>query len=1306
MAGILYYSREKYFRHVQNIAREGLRKYANDPVLLFFKIYGILMEDRTQEAIRELESIRDVPEISLCSILSLLFAHKKSEIVDRDAVLELENKLKEIQKTAGAKALYYGAIFLWLVGRNDKAKEYIDRMLKVSNKSKESLVLKGWVDFTSGKDFIVKKSIKYLNEGIQDTNDIFAIIGKTKYFMMQQNYSGALEVINQIVVNFPSFIPALSIKMNLFLAQQDWDQSLETAQRIHLKDVTNIDALQIFAVHSLLKEGNLTKALNNVRDLINALETVEPRNPDLHLRKTNIICRLCGRNQPILQQVYAFAEHAFKMSPAQAEYANELGYQMILQGKVKDASIWYSTAMKLDGTCVGALTGIIFCQILEGQLDEAEQQLEFLREIQQSIGKSEELAFIEAILASKKEKDQRIVAALLKEAVDLHFTVMRGLPLSIEYLEKLNPDFLVDIVKEYLTFCPKQPKPPGQPIPPLLKQGLTILNPVVSVAPAMLEPLFLMAQIKYLSGDLEGAHGTLQRCVELDPTSANVHLLMAQIYLSQNNFIECSHSLEMGVSHNFKVRDKPMYHLIRAKVLKKTGDIPEAIKTLKLIMSFPGMRKSENKKGKHSRISLSERVSIYLELVEVLRLNGEQHEATKVMQDAIHEFSGTPEEIRITVANADLALTKGDIETALNMLRNITPNQPYYIEVKEKMAQIYLQTQKDKKLYIGCYRDLCEHMPSPQTSLLLGDAFMNIQEPEKALEVYDQAQRKNPRDAALARRIGHALIKTHQYKKAINYYEAALKISGQDFLCYDLAELLLKLKQYDKAEKALNKALEHEPVGDLPSLINDVKYLILLAKVYRNNKKKEVVETLIKAFEIQSRILKRIPMEQPEIATSQNKLVSLICTLLAEQYLDQKDFDKALKYYKEALVYSESDSQVKLELARLYLAQEDVEACEHQCEILLQDSQCQDAAAVVMADLMFKKQDYEQAILLYRQLLDKVPDNFIVLSRLIDLLRRSGKLDEAPAFFEMAIAKSTRTPMEPGYNYCKGLYCWHVGQPNEALKYFNKARKDNDWGQSAISNMIQICLNPDNDIIGGEVFESLDEENSNSTERKEYEQYGLRTAEKLLKEFHPRTTQGQDQLIMLQNYCLMATRDKVNVEVALNTFTEMATTEKENVAAILAMAQAYMILKQTPRARNQLKRLSKMHWSLSDADDLEKSWLLLADIYIKSGKYDFANELLNRCLQYNKSCCKAYEYLGFIMEKEQAYKDAATNYELAWKYSSQANPAIGFKLAFNYLKDKKYVDAIDICHKVIKDHPNYPKIRSEILEKAQASIKP
>nr|XP_021326718.1 tetratricopeptide repeat protein 21B-like [Danio rerio] len=79
--------------------------------------------------------------------------------------------------------------------------------------------------------------------------------------------------------------------------------------------------------------------------------------------------------------------------------------------------------------------------------------------------------------------------------------------------------------------------------------------------------------------------------------------------------------------------------------------------------------------------------------------------------------------------------------------------------------------------------------------------------------------------------------------------------------------------------------------------------------------------------------------------------------------------------------------------------------------------------------------------------------------------------------------------------------------------------------------------------------------------------------------------------------------------------------------------------------------------------------------------------------------------MGYIMEKEQSFRDAAMNYEMAWKYSNQTNPTIGYKLAFNYLKAKRHVDAIDVCHKVLDAHPNYPRIRKDILDKARSALR-
>lgn len=75
------------------------------------------------------------------------------------------------------------------------------------------------------------------------------------------------------------------------------------------------------------------------------------------------------------------------------------------------------------------------------------------------------------------------------------------------------------------------------------------------------------------------------------------------------------------------MRENPLYHLIKAQSQKKMGEIGEAIKTLHMAMSLPGVRKieaSSKSKYKNTEVDASHRLSIFLELVEVYCLNGEQ----------------------------------------------------------------------------------------------------------------------------------------------------------------------------------------------------------------------------------------------------------------------------------------------------------------------------------------------------------------------------------------------------------------------------------------------------------------------------------------------------------------------------------------------------------------------------------------------------------------------------------------------------------------------------------------------------------
>ena len=84
--------------------------------------------------------------MQLGSLLALVHAHKKCQNVDREAVAALDAKLKEERKRADDQALYYAGVFLLNIERADKAKEYVDRLLKINPQSKEGLILKGWME--------------------------------------------------------------------------------------------------------------------------------------------------------------------------------------------------------------------------------------------------------------------------------------------------------------------------------------------------------------------------------------------------------------------------------------------------------------------------------------------------------------------------------------------------------------------------------------------------------------------------------------------------------------------------------------------------------------------------------------------------------------------------------------------------------------------------------------------------------------------------------------------------------------------------------------------------------------------------------------------------------------------------------------------------------------------------------------------------------------------------------------------------------------------------------------------------------
>ena len=61
-----------------------------------------------------------------------------------------------------------------------------------------------------------------------------------------------------------------------------------------------------------------------------------------------------------------------------------------------------------------------------------------------------------AILAMKRQQAPEKVMELLGESIDVHFASLKGQALSTDYYYMLNPNFLIQVVSDYLSFAPQK----------------------------------------------------------------------------------------------------------------------------------------------------------------------------------------------------------------------------------------------------------------------------------------------------------------------------------------------------------------------------------------------------------------------------------------------------------------------------------------------------------------------------------------------------------------------------------------------------------------------------------------------------------------------------------------------------------------------------------------------------------------------------------------------------------------------------------------------------------------------------------
>ena len=352
----------------------------------------------------------------------------------------------------------------------------------------------------------------------------------------------------------------------------------------------------------------------------------------------------------------------------------------------------------------------------------------------------------------------------------------------------------------------------------------------------------MAAKANLIVGNVNGAIQMLQKAISLDSKNEEAYILNAIVVYGNGNAQSAYSSVKEALANNFDMDKNPFFMMLKGKLEVELGDSVQGLKTLEKAFNLPGIQQGGFEHKKQSRymtiIQFNENIrsQIYVEYAKALATDKQPAKSKEIIEQAIMEFAGTDDEPVVLLGNADIAAITGDLKKAIQLLRSVEPEAKGYMEARKKLADIYLNKMMNRRQYAKCFFDLVQVFPNLENYRRYGDALLAIQEPDKAIEAYQEALKIDKNNQYLIRLIGKAYSITHNYQRAIEYYEQAVQMHPKNpDLRLDQAKLLVKNNFLDQAEGILDKEslLRQEEESTLESLKRQIEGLVELGNIYR-----------------------------------------------------------------------------------------------------------------------------------------------------------------------------------------------------------------------------------------------------------------------------------------------------------------------------------------------------------------------------------------------------------------------------------------------------------------------------------------
>ncbi|KXI30256.1 XrtA/PEP-CTERM system TPR-repeat protein PrsT [Paraglaciecola hydrolytica] len=488
---------------------------------------------------------------------------------------------------------------------------------------------------------------------------------------------------------------------------------------------------------------------------------------------------------------------------------------------------------------------------------------------------------------------------------------------------------------------------------------------------------------------------------------------------------------------------------------------------------------------------------------------------------------------------------------------------------------------------------------------------------------------------------------------------------------FELGKAYLQTKQYESAEKELNRAFEYGygPAKVLPLLTQAYKQTGAYSALSKIEHKQEGLTSVERAEIGYFKVLSLVRLEKADEARLLIEELAALDTnsiykglTAAYVYVLDKDFDAALAAISELRKQAPQDAEVLKLLAQLHLALNNPQAAAEVFKEYVQFYPADNQISFVLAKLLVDLGHPEEAEPLVDKLLPINPKNPL-LNQLKAVARASQKdFTKALQYAETAITNGAN---DPALRLIAGYAAYQIADYNGANRHFSFVASLLPDSHPALKLLAasQLQLGLTNEA--GDVLERIDE-----------------------------LSAGDAPLLSKASYQLLKEGYEKDARHLVEKSSDISVTAEDLTR--LGLLQLSL---------NNLEGIVNLEEAVEKSPDLVSAQTTLATAYLATGQLDKALELATRWKTSHPKEIKAYMLKGETHLKRKEYAEAQSEFEQAANLDNKA-PEPPMALIKLDILQQKIEPASEKMQQLLTNHASYlPALATNyLLQKKQGQV--